>query len=88
MTAKNSLSISPEGNLAGQGTWQRRANRELLLSVENLKYGFDGLGSSKRAKRVKKCCNKLVNLIDVGDRRLVLANLFHSGHEVFTRLPD
>ena len=88
LTPTNGLGTSPEGGLGGRGTWRRQAGHQLLLTVENLTYGADGLGSGKRARRVKKWCNKLVELVEVGDRRLVLANLFRSGQDVFMRLAD
>ena len=88
LTAMNGLGTSPEGGLGGRVTWQRQAGHQLLLTVENLTYGGEGLGSGKRARRVKKWCNKLVELVEVGDRKLVLANLFRSGQDVFMRLPD
>jgi hypothetical protein len=83
MAAKNSLSTSVEGTLAGQGTWRPRTDHEILLTVENLRYGFDEPGAVKRAKRVRRWCNKRVHLTDVGDRQLILADLFRSGQEVF-----
>lgn len=88
MATGQSLGTSPEGNLAGRGTWQRRANQQLLLTLGTLRYGIDELGSGKRGKRVKRWCNKVVKLIDVGDSRLVLTNLFRPSEEVFMRLPD
>ncbi|MBV9998900.1 MAG: hypothetical protein JO015_07275 [Verrucomicrobia bacterium] len=88
MAAGHGPGTSPEDNLAGRGTWQRRANQQVLLTVEHLRYGINELGSGMRAKRVKRWCNKVVNLIDVGDRRLVLTNLFRPGEEVFMRSQD
>ena len=88
VATKNGLGTSPEGGAAGRGTWERRGDHQVLLTIENLTFDFEAFPSGKRARRVKKWVKKLVKVVAAGNRELVLADLFPSGPDVFTRLSD